>query len=286
MSIDPSEEIITDLSKSRPQSSRESLVRGKKLKGSRLAYDSESFDALFSSSPLAQSTPRLRLEPSVEENGRKTLKHVPADSRSLFDADASSIGLSEMEIDYPINNQTNKPLEDRFRRKTSFKDRGLFKHYSKKTKKHPSPSKAALEDLEKALNEFPAFGTSRSLMISEPSKVQEEVSHDIGAVSPVPQVLAPKNPNTKVREAGSSLQKTGFGLFPKSELSKSGVSMPDITRRKAQKTMIPRPADPTPMRPRPELGENRFSLRDAVLNATAMDVDELQWNNSAYNIGR
>jgi hypothetical protein len=56
------------------------------------------FDDLLSSSPVAQSTPRIRLEPSFDECGKKTLKNVPADSHSLFDN--SDIGhYSDMEVD-------------------------------------------------------------------------------------------------------------------------------------------------------------------------------------------
>lgn len=291
MSIDPSEEIIPDLLTSRPQSSRDSLARGKKLKGSRLAFDAESFDALFSSSPLAQSTPRIRLEPAMEENGRKTLRHVPADSRSLFDADTSSMVPSEMDIDSPpAKNQTDKPLGDLITRKTSIRDRGLFKRYSKKTKKHPSPSKTELEVLEKSLKESPEFGTCETFMVSELSKVKGAVPNDFGTRSHSTPALAPKDPNIKVKGVAHSKDKRiGFGLFPKPapqpNLSRSGISMPDMATRKAQKTMIPRPAE-TNSRLRPELEEPRYSLRDAVLNATDMDVDELQWNNSVYNIGR
>jgi hypothetical protein len=239
---------------------------------------------------VAQSTPRIRLEPTSEGNGRKTLRHVPADSRSVFDIDndSSSMVPSEMDIDStPAKNQViDKPLADHIPRKTSIRHIGLFERYSRKTKKHPSPSKAELEALENSLKESPVFGTSESLVVSKPPKIQDAVSNNVS----IARVLGPKDPNTKVKAAAPSMDKNaGLGLFPKPasqpDLSRSGISMPNI-KRKGQKSMIPRPTDLSTGRPRQEVEGSRYSLRDAGLNATAMDVDELQWNNTAYNIGR
>jgi len=59
------------------------------------------FDDLLSSSPVAQSTPRIRLEPSFDEFGKKTLKNVPADAHSLFDN-------SDMDVDDEPPDNTSK----------------------------------------------------------------------------------------------------------------------------------------------------------------------------------
>ena len=296
MSIDPSEEIIPNLPTSRPQSSRESLARGQKHKAYRLTHDSESFDALFSSSPVAQSTPRIRLAPTVEGNGRRTLKQVPANSQSLFDADSSSMGFRQMEVDPPPaqndttsemevnttlpNDQTGEHFGDRVTRKTSFKDRALPKRHSKKAKKHPSPSKLELEGLEKALSDFPAFGTSQT-------PVTHEHLDNVGISQPFTRALGPKNLNAKIKEAAASDRKTGLGLFPKPQMPRSDVPLPKTSRRKGQKTsMLPRPAGTAMKSPRPELDGKKLSVRGAAFNGTAMDIDELQWDRSEYNIRR
>lgn len=193
-----------------------------------------------------------------------------------------------MDIDAtPGRNQTDGLWGDRVKRKSSeFKDGGLFKYHSKRKKKHPSPSKAELEGLEKAMNEYPACGASETLMLSEPSKAHEAIPSDVGSLFPAPQLLAPKDLNQKVKEQAKAIEKRmGLRLFPKPELSRSGVSMPDIGRRpNGQKSMIPRPADTTNGKPRPEARDHRYSLRDDVVNGTAMDIDELQWDKSAYQI--
>jgi hypothetical protein len=118
------------------------------------------FDALLSSSPLAQSTPRLRLEPTFEENGKKVLKNVLAESRSVFDLDPdNSMLTSDMEIDgvdVP-SRRVSVYSADVPRRKSSQTRQyraSLGNHGSKRMKKHPSPSKAELERLEYALRNF------------------------------------------------------------------------------------------------------------------------------------
>ena len=297
ISNDPGDEFIPGLPKCRHQSSRESFSHGKGLKDSRLAYDAESFDALLSSSPLAQSTPRVGLEPTLERSGRRTLKHLPADSPSTSDTYTSSRYLPGMEVDStpakdridiasemdidstPEIKQTANHFGGRINRENSFRENGLFNRYSTKTKKHPSPSKKELEGLGKTLKELPPFGTPPILVTTAPSK-------DVGSFSNVPQVLKQRNPNAKVKEAVPSRKKSGLGLFPPSELPRCITSMPDISRRKGlTSSMIPRLADNAPMRSK-QSDEKKVTLQAHVLNATAMDVDELQWNNSMYNIGR
>ena len=284
MSIDPNSEMIPDLPSSRPQSSRESLRRGKKLKGSPLSntYDTENFDALLSSSPLAQSTPRIRLEPTLEESGRRTLKNVPADSRSLFDPDTSS----DMDVDCtPVNPQTGEFLGFHIKRKNSLlKESALgFQCHSKGTKKHPSPDKAELEGMEKLMQEHPPFGTSETLVLPGTIEAQDKAPTYFGSAFSAP-VLAPRDSNPKIQDQAKGIEKRKrLGLFQKSELSRTVASSPDIHKRsKTPKSLIPKPADTANTKPRQD---NRYSLRDEVFNGTAMDIDELQRNESAYEIG-
>lgn len=284
MFIDPNSEIIPDLPSSRPQSSRESLPRGKKLKGSPLSntYDTENFDALLSSSPLAQSTPRIRLEPTLEQNGRRALKNVPADYRSLFDPDTSSV----TDVDRtPVKPQTGESLRFHIKRKSSLlKESALgFQCHSKRTKKHPSPDTAELEGMEKLLQEHPPFGTSETLVLPGNVEVQDKTPAYFGSAFPAP-VLSPRDPNPNIQDQTKAIEKRKrLGLFPNSELSRTGASSPDIHKRsKIPKSLIPKPADTTNTKPRQD---NRYSLRDEVFNGTAMDIDELQRNESAYEIG-
>lgn len=122
------------------------------------------FDALLSSSPVAQSTPRIRLEPSFERDGKATLKNVPADSRSLFDPDNSSMGEpSHMDVDRvsPMRLDDMNPLEESpelaKRKSSKLSDDGKIKrmkplpspkHGQWETKKHPSPNRGLLKTME------------------------------------------------------------------------------------------------------------------------------------------
>ena len=284
MSIDPNHEIIPDLPTSRPQSLKDSLPRGRKLKGSPLsnAYGTENFDGLLSSSPLAQSTPRIRLEPTVEENGRRTLKNVPVDFYSLFDPDTSSV----MDVDsVPVNVQTGESFGVHIKRKSSLlRESALgFRCHSKRTKKHPSPDKGELEGMEKILQEHPPFGTSESLILDRAVEAQDETPTYFSSALTSP-VLSPRDPNPRVQSQSKSVEKRrrSIGLFPKSDLSGAGASSPDIRKRsKIAKSLIPKPAVTPNTRPRQD---NRRFIRDGIFSDSAMDIDELQQNDSTYNI--
>ena len=280
MSVDPSAEIIPDLPTSRPQSSRESVLRGKKSRSSLLAttsFETERFDALLTSSPLAQSTPRIRLEPTLEENGRRTLKNVPADSRSLFDQDTSSV----MDVDStPSKPQTG---ESSIKRKSSILRESAFgfRYHSKRTKKHPSPSKAELEGMGKVLQQYPPELFIRADTI-EHQEIPDSSPADVGNPTPTP-ILALKDPNPKMKATVKPTEKRrGIGLFPKSQLSRSGTSMPDIPRRpKTSKSLIPKPTEKGNTKPRQD---SRSSSRDDLFNGAAMEIDELQWDKSEFGI--
>ena len=285
MSISPSVNRIPDLP-SRPQSSRSSLLKGIKLTGSPPADDpaSLSFDAMLSSSPMAESTPRLRLEPTQDEDGKRTLRSVRADSRSIFDHDISSLGPSDMETDHTRPHYlTETPPRDSVKRKSSqIKEGGMFKLHSKRTKKHPSPSKTELEGLQASLKVHPEFGISESHDDLESSQALEQNPDAVETLFHAPPLLAPKDPNSKVTGEAKAIEKRmGFGMFPKRDLGRPSVSTSDVPRRpNAQKSMIPRPAEPTSTR---SYGP-RFSLRGDFGNNTAMDIDELQRDESAYDI--
>jgi hypothetical protein len=64
---------------------QENAMVAKEPRKSTNSLKPEVMDALFSSSPIAQSTPRLRLEPAIDENGKQYLMKVPAQTRSVFD---------------------------------------------------------------------------------------------------------------------------------------------------------------------------------------------------------
>jgi hypothetical protein len=205
----------------------------------------------------------------------------------LFDADTASMGRSDTGfVLTPARNQIDLPSEEHIARKTSFRDRPLFKLYSKKVKKHPSPSKVELAELEQALKAFPAFGTSDTLRTSNPSAATEDAFNNVNSIFPVEQLLVAKDSNLQVGGAVQSIEKkTSLALFPKRasmngpkpDISRSSVAIP-INRRQPERPIIPRPKS--------ELERKPCSSRKTAYNASAMDVDELQWDNSNYNIGK
>jgi len=125
-------------------------------------------DMLLSSSPLAQSTPRIRLEPSFERDGTTRLRNVSASSRSLFDPDNSSLrDHTDMDLDTSsldlnpgceLNNlgkRKSSPIQEQSIIVSEPEVPDVLRY--KRAKKHPSPSKQELKTLEIALNKFPHF---------------------------------------------------------------------------------------------------------------------------------
>jgi hypothetical protein len=232
-------------------------------------------DALLSSSPLASSTPRLRLEPSFNEDGKKTLKNVRANARSLFDPDDSIIGLSsDMDIDSgPSSNDVGRDSVKRKNPKVkqSLADDRL--QHSKRIKKHPSPSKDELNNLEEAMRNLPP--------VSAPENIATQDSgfpNNAGLVLKM-DPLAPKDANTSLRKA--KRQVAVVGGLRKPALKQTVESMPDIPARlKATES-----ANSTEKAKLKRRGSRQYASQNDLADASLMDIDELQWDNAAYYIG-
>lgn len=280
MSIDHATELISDLPSQSHEHDELSQPRSKKARQSYIATGPD-FDAFFSSSPLGQSTPRIRLEPTFEEDDRKILIKVPADSRSLFDLDIFGPGqYSDMDIDTSpitrdneLRNRDPKRKGARTRHGTSARPRS-----SNRTKKHPSPSKAELEGLERALNQF-----GRSDIFGH----HEDISSAEYAPLPTTGILASMDANTKLTEPNRRDKGKGFGMFLKPDLTRTTTSVPSIPKHGNTHgpSKIPKPAEKFVSRIRLEARpERRFSAqlgKAEKADGSHMDVDELQWDQTA-----
>lgn len=269
MSIDPPER-IPDLPTREHQADELPCSLSKRSRGSTLVYDTE-FDALVSSSPVAQSTPRIRLEPTFED-GKKKLRNVPADTRSLFDPDNSSAAqFSDMDVDTPPTSMGNDHREsDSNTMSYDMKDFSLSakSRDAKRMKKHPSPSKAELEVLEQSMTGFPRR-VERS-----------QTLHNLGDIedsnTPAAGVLSVRDKNSKLPAPKSREQDDGFGKYLKPTLTRATGTMPDLSKSK-----IPRLSDTSLGKVRLEpRQERRFRTRDDT-GDDHMDIDELQWDRTA-----
>lgn len=228
--------------------------REKRIKTSLYGSD---FDAMLSSSPVAQSTPRIRLEPTFEEGGKKSLKNVPVASYSLFDPDSS---ISAMDIDSELSSR-RLPSQDFVKRKTS-----TAKISTKRVKKHPSPSKSELEILEMALQNFTTTGASEDLHSNTDKPLAAK-----NTLAPA-SVLGVKDTNRKLRDTRRYALKIGP--------MKTTESMPNLPGRS---------------KGREEASAKDFKLADGarrqyktqndLVDNSMMDIDELQWDHAAYHIG-
>lgn len=219
-------------------------------------------DAILSSSPQAQSTPRLRLEPSFEENGRKTLRNVPADSRSVFDFDPdnSYVGQSsDMNMDVDLGMEpAGKAVfnEDSLKRKSP---EVILTADVKRSKKHPSPNKEELDSMALII---------KNSLLDRPQEPPVANTTARGA-------LSTKDANGKVKTAKRVVQ--GKVAFAKQELTKTTASMPNLGAKGLKSAM---------RKPTSEKGSSHqyFSQND-IADGSMMDLDELQWDETEYNIG-
>jgi hypothetical protein len=232
-------------------------------------------DALLSSSPLASSTPRLRLGPSFNEDGKKTLKNVQANARSLVDPDDSIIGLSsEMDIDSgPSSKGVGRDAVKRKKAKAKEPLADDRLQHSKRIKTHPSPSKDELNNLEEAMRNLPPVSAPENVAAQE-----NGFPNDAGLVLKV-DPLAPKDANKSLRKA--KRQVAVIGGLRKTTLKQTVESMPDIPARLKDTE----PANPTEKAKLKRRGSRQYASQNDLADASLMDIDELQWDNAAYYIG-
>jgi hypothetical protein len=269
MSIDQTIEIIPDLPElpSRIQTPKNDARARVKLFP--LLLETE-FDTFLSSSPLAQSTPRIRLEPTIED-GKRSLKNVPTDSRSLFDLDVDVDMPPATKVPDLAKNNSSEGREGGL---------GVRNSSPKNMKKHPSPTKAELEEWERDVGQFPPFRRSESFAARDDTA---PIAPGVGLRAPL---MVSKDANARLQRKRRG-QGKGIEFFQKLELMKTTESMPDISRRsEGPKGMIEKPLDTTNTGPSPDVKDTRRqSTQNDDVDSSMMDIDELQWDSSAYNIG-
>lgn len=240
------------------------------------------FDALFSSSPLAQSTPRIRLEPTFEEDGGKKLKNVPADSHSLFDRDHSKGGQisgKDLQLSRPHKVLHNKPVVKRETSQVKDSRLGVESHLSKRRKKHPSPSGNELEGLGDALKQY------SHRMVSLNPDPEEQLSASFGELRTGMALSARDNNALLTEDAKRGKKGNRLNISEKPKKSTSTPALAKSPKHPAIKpgrpSMIPKAAGASSLKRHPEPPVSRL----VIASGSAMDIDELQWDNAAYHIG-
>ncbi|KAF4636248.1 hypothetical protein G7Y89_g1858 [Cudoniella acicularis] len=231
------------------------LPQIKRSMHSTTAYDKD-FDDLLSSSPDAQSTPRIRLEPSFEENGKRTLKHPELPAIDPVKRMSSQITGLHLEAD---------------------------PYFCKRMKKHPSPSKAELEQFEQLFSQ-----QHPELFLPEYSNNGDEiVPTAIGHSSTAP-ALALKDPNQKMAELDNLKTDYACERSQAVALNRSTDSMPDFSRRAKIRrfSLMPRFSDTSSNQGTHTKRDSwQYPGRKEYASDSEMDIDELQMDESAYRIG-
>lgn len=243
-------------------------------------FDS-SFDALFTSSPVGQSTPRIRLEPATDEFGKKKWRKVCADTTSLFDHDESMIEeQQDITMESSVGNlkvpykKLGGILKSRSTNKT-IRQLGFGQSVSiQSMKKHPSPTKEELENLKKTLDSFTTPYVSPHV-----SKHRHRDSNDIRAAA-----LALKQNDDKLEPAflEDALRQKETRFPHKPPLTRAAASLPAMHPRSGTSQSFTAPSIIDAIKARvPSRAESRNSHRYSTRNLidpddSMMDIDELQ----------
>ncbi|KAF7860326.1 hypothetical protein EAF04_008453 [Stromatinia cepivora] len=275
----------------------------------------DDLDSLLTSSPLAQSTPRLRLECNHTDPDRsRRMQKVDAGSPSVLDHNAfieNSQVYQGMLAGSPVKlKDQNQPEHLRnlvqqvgmLREKTvnnfvaavqtlsgSTSDSG-FAPLNRKWKKNPSPSKARLEELSRNLPYFPE---------PEPILYRVHKHKDSNDIHKATFALREKR-KTNDQENKELLE----GLLTSDEESQDSEESEDIEQSFPRKAiMLTRASTSLPLinlssRPisasqsSPTLGVEGLEVRASVQprnimdqDDSIMDLDELQWDETMYDVG-
>lgn len=222
-------------------------------------------DAILTSSPEDQSTPKLRRDHSFKRHGKKTLKNTSLVSPSLSDpSHSTNEKVSDMDVDNISEidlfsgglAQSGANLDE----DSNF----IFRIPSsnRMRKKHPSPSKAELERLSRALDYTDINNLHARVSKTNNSLTpHSEFLHTSNNV----RILAPRDRNQMVHEIhGRPTKAEAFNLFQKAKLTRGAASVPAINSQpKNQRlSMIP------------------ITFARNGIDESIMNIDELQMEGS------
>lgn len=233
-------------------------------------YDSN-YDAPFSSSPIAQSTPRIHVHPILEEGDMrvKSLPFPPPTPTKMhintyFSDVDTQLGESDLAPTQSVQNESVKE-----RTKLSARS-----SYVGRTKKHPSPSKAQLEKWEDFMSRYPSPD-----LVANLSKADGACDSNV-SLHPLSNILALKSTNSKLREAAKSQEKNSNIEIPQTQLPdafKRSTADDTASRSKGRKSFV--------FKNRCSKTRSRESTRSSHSRSVtlsrgidAMEIDELQWD--------
>ena len=213
----------------------------------------------FSSSPLGHSTPRIRLEPRIDANGKKRLTGVLNHSPSI--TNSNFVACDEGNKNQSKRAREIEPHDLRLKRKRLTTD--LRPSDIPITKKAKKGAKSTMED--------PTVATGIGKLDTE----------DAGA-------LASKDTNRKIARASRINKGKGLGIFDTGKREAPMTDATDMVQKPrgrlanvAKRSSIPKPVNHTP-------GYERRAITIPSRNLTgddSMGVDELQMDVSEYHIG-
>lgn len=255
-------EPILELSSDNPSNSVEPLGSENATEPFPL-YDTD-YDMAFSSSPIAQSTPRIRVQPPFEEG---------VDSRSSSDQEFTGVSGSHSDMDLDTREIEKADVVKKKPPQSKGARSSVRSTHVGRMKKHPSPSKADLEKWEQILTHFPATDDSES---------HSQVYNNYGInvyFHPKSSVLHPKPTNFKLQEPTRKQDKSqGGGMFHLQvpDGAKTSATMDDAPSRRKDRVSSVTKHRSSKTRSREGTRSGRSFSSNVLKEDNPMDIDELQ----------
>jgi hypothetical protein len=238
-------------------------------------------NGVLSSSPLAWSTPRIVVQRpySVEDSPTKPGKAMNlrggGDELLINDAEGDEEVLPHANVE-PLT-LCERRLGDGAKR-LSHNSVDLSVRVNddepQRMKKHPSPSKEVLENLER---EFQTYAELQKLQLGGALlEDKDELANSFVPPSGSARVLSPRDKNRLMKHCSSSTADSDSSSIQTLPTRKHTSARP----QSLIPSRIPRPVEAAKLRPK-----TRFGLLSCPAQAGAMEVDELQWDVATFSLG-
>jgi hypothetical protein len=228
-------------------------------------------DIPFSSSPIAQSTPRICVHPAFSDvRVKNSCDNTPSPLEmgiSGLDEYYSDMDLDKVEMPAGVR---RRPPPQRGGPRVS----GRFGNLGR-MKKHPSPSKAQLERWEDLMNNFPTAD-----LLANFSQEDDNLAVNV-SLHPMSTILGDKSTNAKLQEPTQGQDKSTDVHVPQSQLAdvvKAPATVEDTpSRNKGRKSLVTKHRR-SKTRSRESTRSGRPQSSNVPTEDNPMDIDELQWD--------
>ena len=246
-------------------------------------------DGMLSSSPADQSTPRVLVE-TTEYDNRRTLRHVPTSSPSMFSVERMNVDNEDLADDSFLARL--RPASDIARLNVNHQyslDGSAYTSRPRepltfpRRKKHPTPRANLLGSWEKVFDDMQEFSKPAANNPGSSHLSRDDMMEAPGTTAPSASVLDERNINSPIR---GHERNNDMATAP--SMTRSVRSMPAIDWRNRRRGLVltqPQ-TDELSRQLQSEMDEPAQTEVNDASRQLDSEEDELAWDDSKYNIAR